>query len=276
MRSVGVVNPANGYFASAFSSTSAGAQYGITQIQTSSPASASGATFVSVYGENTYSGVGGFTGAGHTIGGLFESITNAPSQTISLSIACEGALQHKDGTLTRGVGVLGSLNTLITGKTITTWEGVTSHANSTAAGTVGTYIGFNTDTSGASSLTVSGNYFGFYSTSPAATVSGVAYSFYSDPVVAGAASAIVGCTGNAAASRYGNYFSGTLQHVLGGKVRIGGATDPSATLDVTGTAAISGALSIGNTVQVAAAVASTHKITMSVGGATYYLLASNV
>ena len=37
-----------------------------------------------------------------------------------------------------------------------------------------------------------------------------------------------------------------------------------------------GAISIGNTVASAVAVASTHKVTISIGGTTYYLLASNV
>ena len=39
---------------------------------------------------------------------------------------------------------------------------------------------------------------------------------------------------------------------------------------------VAGALAIGNTVQTAAAVASTHKVTISIGGTTYYLLATNV
>jgi hypothetical protein len=37
-----------------------------------------------------------------------------------------------------------------------------------------------------------------------------------------------------------------------------------------------GALAIGNTVQTAVGVASTHKVTISIGGSTYYLLATNV
>ena len=37
-----------------------------------------------------------------------------------------------------------------------------------------------------------------------------------------------------------------------------------------------GAIAIGNTVQTAASVASTHKVTISIGGSTYYLLATNV
>jgi hypothetical protein len=45
---------------------------------------------------------------------------------------------------------------------------------------------------------------------------------------------------------------------------------------VGGTLAVSGAIAIGNTVQTAVAVASTHKVTISIGGSTYYLLATNV
>ena len=42
------------------------------------------------------------------------------------------------------------------------------------------------------------------------------------------------------------------------------------------TGAFSGAVSLGNTVAAAAAVASTHKVTCVIGGTTYYLLVSNV
>jgi len=44
----------------------------------------------------------------------------------------------------------------------------------------------------------------------------------------------------------------------------------------TTTATFAGAVAIGNTVGVGVAVASTHKVTMVIGGVTYYLLASNV
>jgi UDP-N-acetylmuramyl pentapeptide phosphotransferase/UDP-N-acetylglucosamine-1-phosphate transferase len=37
-----------------------------------------------------------------------------------------------------------------------------------------------------------------------------------------------------------------------------------------------GALAIGNTVAAAVAIASTHKVTIVIGGVTYYLLATNV
>lgn len=43
-----------------------------------------------------------------------------------------------------------------------------------------------------------------------------------------------------------------------------------------GTLTASGAISIGNTVAAAVGIASTHKVTMVIGGTTYYLLASNV
>jgi hypothetical protein len=45
---------------------------------------------------------------------------------------------------------------------------------------------------------------------------------------------------------------------------------------VTGTLSSTGALAIGNTVATAVAVASTHKVTIVIGGVTYYLLATNV
>ena len=61
-----------------------------------------------------------------------------------------------------------------------------------------------------------------------------------------------------------------------GNLLIGTTTDGGQKLQVSGTAAITGALSIGNTVQTAASVASTHKVTISIGGSTYYLLATNV
>ena len=44
----------------------------------------------------------------------------------------------------------------------------------------------------------------------------------------------------------------------------------------TGAATFAGAVAINNTVATAVAVASTHKVTMVIGGVTYYLLASNV
>ena len=51
----------------------------------------------------------------------------------------------------------------------------------------------------------------------------------------------------------------------------------SVALRINGTAAtFAGVVAIGNTVAVGAAVASTHKVTMVIGGVTYYLLASNV
>jgi hypothetical protein len=49
-----------------------------------------------------------------------------------------------------------------------------------------------------------------------------------------------------------------------------GTTSPASKLDV------NGEIRIGNTVASAVAVASTHKVTIVIGGVTYYLLASNV
>ena len=46
--------------------------------------------------------------------------------------------------------------------------------------------------------------------------------------------------------------------------------------DSTGAATFSGAIAINNSVAAAVAVASTHKVTIVIGGVTYYLLASNV
>lgn len=48
------------------------------------------------------------------------------------------------------------------------------------------------------------------------------------------------------------------------------------TIGSTGTATFTGAIAINNTVATGAAVASTHKVTVVIGGTTYYLLASNV
>jgi len=52
--------------------------------------------------------------------------------------------------------------------------------------------------------------------------------------------------------------------------------DGTSGLAVTGALSATGALAIGNTVAAAVAVASTHKVTIVIGGVTYYLLASNV
>jgi hypothetical protein len=54
------------------------------------------------------------------------------------------------------------------------------------------------------------------------------------------------------------------------------ATFSSTGLAVTGALSSTGALAIGNTVATAVAVASTHKVTIVIGGVTYYLLATNV
>jgi hypothetical protein len=61
-----------------------------------------------------------------------------------------------------------------------------------------------------------------------------------------------------------------------GNLLIGTTIDGGQKLQVNGTAAFAGAIAIGNTVAAAAGVASTHKVTISIGGSTYYLLATNV
>ena len=86
-------------------------------------------------------------------------------------------------------------------------------------------------------------------------------------------------TGGAAINAYTSTFSATAALLLqpnGGNLLLGTTTDGGQKLQVSGTASISGALSIGNTVTSAVSVASTHKVTISIGGVTYYLLASNV
>jgi hypothetical protein len=50
----------------------------------------------------------------------------------------------------------------------------------------------------------------------------------------------------------------------------------SGAVTIPGTLGVTGAVAIGNTVASAVAVASTHKVTIVIGGVTYYLLASNV
>jgi hypothetical protein len=47
-------------------------------------------------------------------------------------------------------------------------------------------------------------------------------------------------------------------------------------LTTTGAATFGGAVAIGNTTSVAVAAASTHKVSILIGGVQYYLLASNV
>lgn len=55
-----------------------------------------------------------------------------------------------------------------------------------------------------------------------------------------------------------------------------GALVVSGGVGVAGAVNVGGAIAIGNTVQTAASVASTHKVTVVIGGVTYYLLATNV
>ena len=74
----------------------------------------------------------------------------------------------------------------------------------------------------------------------------------------------------------GNGTQSLVANPSGGNFIIGTTIDGGQKLQVSGTASITGAIAIGNTVAAAASVASTHKVTISIGGVTYYLLASNV
>ena len=56
----------------------------------------------------------------------------------------------------------------------------------------------------------------------------------------------------------------------------GGGTERFRIAATTGAATFAGAVAVGNTVGSAVAVASTHKVTMVIGGVTYYLLATNL
>jgi hypothetical protein len=99
-------------------------------------------------------------------------------------------------------------------------------------------------------------------------------------------SLMVGATNNygfrgqipSGANRWNIYMDGTASNYFNGNVQIGSTTPTAGAekLQVTGTASVSGALSIGNTVATAVSVASTHKVTIVIGGVTYYLLATNV
>jgi hypothetical protein len=75
--------------------------------------------------------------------------------------------------------------------------------------------------------------------------------------------------------------SGSLKNLslqgAGGSVIISGTSNHlGENLQVIGTAYISGAIAIGNSVAAGVAVASTHKVSIIIGGVQYYLLASNV
>jgi hypothetical protein len=75
-----------------------------------------------------------------------------------------------------------------------------------------------------------------------------------------------------------NYLGGTNTYVFGDNTDLYLGTGGSARLTITssGAATFSGSVAIGNTVASAVAVASTHKVTVVIGGVTYYLLATNV
>ena len=73
--------------------------------------------------------------------------------------------------------------------------------------------------------------------------------------------------------------NGTMTFVVAdsdGSATYGFAVGSNTGLAVSGALSATGALAIGNTVAAAVAVASTHKVTIVIGGVTYYLLATNV
>jgi hypothetical protein len=70
-------------------------------------------------------------------------------------------------------------------------------------------------------------------------------------------------------------FSEKMRMSPSGNFSIGNTND-TYRLDVEGNAKINGSILINNTVTAAVAVASTHKVTILIGGVTYYLLATNI
>lgn len=80
------------------------------------------------------------------------------------------------------------------------------------------------------------------------------------------------------ANKIGLYDAGTLRAVIAtaaSAVTITGASETDNALLTINRITTTGAIAIGNTVQAAVAVASTHKVTFVVGGSTYYFLATN-
>jgi glycerophosphoryl diester phosphodiesterase len=79
-------------------------------------------------------------------------------------------------------------------------------------------------------------------------------------------------------NKWNLYMGGTASNYLAGNTLIGSATPTAGAekLQVTGTANITGALAIGNTITTSVATPSTHKVTIVIGGVTYYLLATNI
>jgi len=101
--------------------------------------------------------------------------------------------------------------------------------------------------------------------------------------VTGALSATTGLTLNDGTANSPNInfqtTSGTrIMDMDGSTIRILNMAASNARFQLTdaGNLTIDGALAIGNTVATAVAVASTHKVTIVIGGVTYYLLATNV
>ena len=92
----------------------------------------------------------------------------------------------------------------------------------------------------------------------------------------GWSSAVTGITFGFVSVADGTTYSPKVTIPNGGNFLIGYSVDSGQKLQVNGSALIAGAIAIGNSVAVGVAVASTHKVSILIGGVQYYLLASNV
>lgn len=106
-------------------SITSGAYFG-TDIQTSD-LHASGTTGIVLAAKSTVNnfGTGNTSGAGHYVGhwgGFYNQPAGTP--TVSLAIGLEGTGSHKNGTITEGVGVLGTLNENAVGATFNGYRAV--------------------------------------------------------------------------------------------------------------------------------------------------------
>jgi hypothetical protein len=84
-----------------------------------------------------------------------------------------------------------------------------------------------------------------------------------------------------ASNSAGDNYIGVLRPVgtgvyFGGSLTSGDLTGDGLFISTTGAATFSSSVAIGNTVSASVATPSTHKVTMVIGGVTYYLLATNV
>lgn len=208
--------------------------------------SASISSTLAVTGAVTGSSTAQFTKLG--LGASPSSTANILiSSNITGAVTAYGVLHQgtiQSGVTTTGYGFQNIFNTQAASFNLTDYIHYSAISGTIGAGsTVTNQYGYLVE----SNLTGATNNYGFYGKIPSAT------------------------------GRWNLYMTGTAANYLAGNTLIGSATAVTgAKLEVTGTASISGALSIGNTVASAAAVASTHKVTVVIGGVTYYLLATNV